>query len=296
MSPGFDSYDEMHALHGVDDVAEQLLNGRLPAQGAPATHSGMAALFEALRSPATAAELSAQTSIVAAMVAEVQTTAPSLTGPVTQRRRRVLSKILTAKVAAAATVAAFGLGTAAAAATGSLPGQTSHANSHASHGLAIASSHTAAGTTNGKGHPSGSAGSSSPSGISPTGPANSQAQFGLCQAFLAAQNTSSSNPSTSPPQYNSTAFKALIRQNGGSVSGTTTYCKGVVKPGKPSTSSDTGTSSGQPPLSSGKPTSTPGANHGNPPVNTPNSGGTSTADSASGGASSAGSGNATTHP
>jgi hypothetical protein len=307
VSPTPDSYDEMHFLPGVDDTAERLLSRRLSAEDAPASYSGMAALFEAVRAPASSSELRAQGSVVAAMLAEVRNSAPA-PGPVIPRRRSVLSKILTAKVAAAAAVAVFGVGTAAAAAAGSLPGQTSNANGHAAAGLMTAASHTAAGANNasngkshGKGHSGSTAGSSSPSSIPTTGPANSHAQFGLCQAFLAAQGSSSTSSSTSnPPQYNSTAFQALIGQHGG-VAATTTYCHGVVTAHSSTDnangdSTDTGkpanrgkpADAGQPPITTGKPASTPASTHSQAPVSTPNSGGTSTANTASGGASSTG--------
>lgn len=336
MTPPFDSYDEMHT-HPVDEAAERLLSGRQSGPDGPGAHSGIDSLFEALRSPATPAELSGRSSIVAAMVAEVRELAPA-SGTTIPRRRRVLSKILTAKAAAAATVAVFGLGTAAAAASGSLPGQaTSHANSHAHHGLATAASH--AGKNHGQAShndhtagPAGTTGTSSSSTIPPTGPANTHAQYGLCQAFLSFQNTPtsspsslpSSSPSTSvPPQYRSTAFSALLGEHKGA-SGTTTYCQDLVKAsssGADSTDTNGSGDSGKPadagkpsgvghgPVSPGKPSTTPGS--GKAPVSTPNSGGTHTADTASGGASSsgtstantasggaslAGSGNAGTHP
>lgn len=290
MNPSVDRYDEMYFRPGPDDSTERLIEGRLSPADAPPSYSGVAELFAAMRAPADSTELAAQTSVVAAMIAEARISSPSAQPP---RRRSVLSKVLTAKAAAVATIAAFGIGTAAAAATGALPGQTSHANSHADAGLAIAASHTAAGTngkSNGKGHNS-PTGSNSNSAIPATGPANSHAQFGLCTAFLAAQKSTNSTTS-SPPQYNSTAFKALIAQNGG-VAGTTTYCTGVVKSHPSESGSNDSTNSGKP-SGSGKPANNPGSSHSQAPVSTPNSGGTSTADDASGGASSTGTSTANT--
>jgi hypothetical protein len=150
MTAGFDSYDDMHFLPSGDDIAERLMTGRLSPGDAPASYAGLAGVFEALRSPASSGELGAQATVVAAMTAEVRNHVPA-SGQINPRRHPVLTKLLTAKVASAATVAVFGLGTAAAAATGSLPGQTSHANSHASTGLAVAASHTMAGTGTGTG-------------------------------------------------------------------------------------------------------------------------------------------------
>lgn len=316
MSPSADSYDDMHFLPGGDDAAERLLTTHLAPADAPASYHGVNTLFEALRAPGSSAELANQNQVVAAMATEVLKTTQPL-GAATRRRRPVLSKILTAKVAAAATIAAFGVGTAAAAVNGALPGQTSNANSHAQSGLTVAASHTAAGTSSNSstGDTTGSASgsvtnsvtnsgsvtnSSSSSSIPATGPANIHAQFGLCQAFLAGQNSSSTSSSTSnPPQYSSTAFQALIAQNG-SVSATTTYCHGVVTAHSTGTAQANSTSTGKPAnvgrsaSSPGRPTSTPASTHGNAPVSTPNHGGTNTAGTASGGASSSGSSTANT--
>src|SRR5579871_6292882 len=99
---------------GDGDVVDGLLSGSLPAADAPDAYRSVASLFEAATAATEPQELLRRGSVVAASVAEVLQTNPAHT--VTPSRRRMLSKILTAKVAAAATAAAFGLGTAAAAA------------------------------------------------------------------------------------------------------------------------------------------------------------------------------------
>jgi hypothetical protein len=295
MSLDPDIYDEMHRLPFSDETADRLLAGRLSPEDAPPAGRDLAVLFASATSAPTPDELLHRDHVVAAGVAAVLSSAP-LPEPTPPRRRSMLSKILTAKVAAAATIAAFGLGTAAAAAVGSLPGQN-HANSHAATGLAIAAS-----------HPSTAGDTATPAGgsLPPTGPANVHAQWGLCTGFLAAQKSTTSSTSE-PPQYSSTAFKALIAEHGG-IAATTTYCKSLAHPGsnKPDTSTNADTPEGSgkpanpgnsagkgnsqsantPPTSTGKPSST-----GRPATH-----GTSTASVASNGASGAGSANATPHP
>lgn len=319
---GSDNYDEMHRFLPGDDICERLLSGRLSPLDAPDPLRGVAALFEAAAGPAAPQELARKGQVVAAAMAEVLSSHPQLqTRP--SRRKAMLSKVLTAKFAAAATVAAFGLGTAAAAATGALPGQTSHANSHAASGLATAAAAAGSSANHGSSNHATSSGGTTSAKIPSTGPANSQAQYGLCTAFLQATRTQAgNNGASSPPpspQYNSTAFKALIAENNG-VSGTTTYCRGVVAThastsgnaaaGQPS---DTGkpANTGRPantgqPADTGKPATTgrpagagqssdagahpsaTGTTHGQAPISPPSSGGTGTADTASGGASDAG--------
>jgi hypothetical protein len=93
------------------------------------------------------------------------------------------ARLLSAKVAAVATVAVLGAGTAAAAMTGGLPVQAiSHAPSHAKPGLAMATSRLAAGSrTHDTGAPRAS--TSVATGAAGTGPlggtANGNAAFGL---------------------------------------------------------------------------------------------------------------------
>jgi hypothetical protein len=124
----------------------------------------------------------------------------------------------------------------------------------------------------------------------------------------------STTSSTMPPQVASTAFQALISQHGG-VAATTAYCKGVAHPGKPPSTaspSASGTafgkenkSDGVKPSTAGKPAnagrpagagkpSGAGSSAGHAPVPSPNSGGSGTADTASGGASLAGTATANT--
>ena len=266
-----DSYGEMHRLPFrdtgfSDDTADRLLSGRLPSLDAPEPYRGLASLFEAATGAPTHCETAQKATVVAAAMAAIETTAPVHSAAVTpiSGRRSMLSKMLTAKAAAAATVAALGLGTAAAAATGALPIGT--ANSHANSGLAIATS-SSSGTNNGSsGHAKNSAANS-------TGAAdNPHAQFGLCTAFLA-HHPASVSPASSVPSDKSTTFSALISNHGG-LAGTTAYCQTVVSTttttagsGDSTDHNGTGNNSGDhgKPANAGKPGSTP-------PVSTPGKG------------------------
>ena len=265
----------MHRFPFGDDVADRLLSGTLPAASTPEGYSSVAALFEAATGPATSGELAHGAAFAAMAASAVLETIPE-----PPRSRNVLKKVMTVKAAAIAATLAFGMGAAAAAATGSLPGQ-SHASSNAV-GLAIATSHRST-TTSSSTAAGAKQTNTSGSSIPATGPANQHAQFGLCTAFLNGQKphgttTTSTAPTTTslPPQYSSTAFKALIAQNGG-VAATTTYCKGVVanhqastgsgasdqgKPANPGNSTSHNTSGGKP-ADTGKPAGT-----GKPATNT----------------------------
>ncbi|HWE55786.1 MAG TPA: hypothetical protein VG435_09745 [Acidimicrobiales bacterium] len=297
-----DSHDEMQRRFPDYEADERLLSGRIRTPDSTESLRGVAHLFEAAKGPATDDELVSMSVLVPAMAAEVLSSPAPLPSPV-PRRRAMLSKILTAKVAAAAAVAVFGIGTAAAAATGTLPTQTSHASGHAAAGLATAAAHRAHAASSRATTSSVTAGSPTSSTLPATGPANRHAQFGLCTAFLAVgrpsstgADTSTSSTPQSPPPYNSTAFRALIAQNGG-VAGTTTYCQGVVANHSTTSTTEPGDTvrpdhSGKPaktgkPEDTGKPSGT-GTSRGEPPVSIPANSGTGPADTTSRGNSASG--------
>lgn len=249
MSYERDYEDDMPRYPLDDATADRLLAGRLAPDDAPAGYGHLASLIASATGPATPAELAGGEMMarVAAAAVGAGVSAPSPSS----RGKSMISKLVTAKFAAAATVAAFGLGTAAAAATGSLPGQQPP-----HHGAVIADEvepTTTSSSTTSTTAPSGttttepsspdvspSGGSATGSADTPslpmTGPANANAQFGLCTAFLAHHPTATaSGPGESdqaPP------FQALIDQNGG-MSGTYTYCQGVVTSRSTSTTSTT---------------------------------------------------------
>lgn len=259
-------------------TADRLLSGTMLPEDAPPQLAGVAGLLHTAAGPASASELAHEAAVVG-MASAAVSCCPARQG-VTSRRKTVLSKLLTAKVAALATIAAFGLGTAAAAAAGSLPGQTSHASKHAAKGLATAQAHVSSSTSHSTSH---STSATNPSktttgSIPSTGPANVHAQFGLCTAFLA---SNTSTQTSTPPQDSSTAFAALIKEHGGTPASTVSYCKSIAHPGSGSSSdepsgtgkpSNTGKPSGAgKPSNTGKPSGAGSAGHA--PVSTPSSGG-----------------------
>ena len=271
-----DSYGEMHRkpfrdTPFSDETADRLLSGRLPASDAPDTCRGVASLFEAATGAPTHGETAQKAIVIAAAMAAMEVGAPVHSAAITpiSRRRSMLSKLLTAKAAAAATVAALGLGTAAAAATGALPIGTT--NSHANAGLAIATS-SSSGTNNG------SSGQAKNSGANSTGAAdNPHAQFGLCTAFLA-HHPASASPASSVPSDQSKTFSALISNHGG-LAGTAAYCQTVVS------TTTTTAGSGDSTDHNGNGNGNNSGGHGKPagagkPVSTPNSGGTGSGNSA----------------
>ena len=289
MTSDCDSHPEMHRVPFRDpslseDLAEHLLSGRAAADDVPNAYRGLAALFETATAAPTAEEMAHKSTVVAAAVAAVggAATVHSLAPDQLSRRRSMISKMLTAKAAAAATIAALGLGTAAAAMAGALPTQ---ANSHATVNLTTSGSATTAGST------TADTNQGQGSGHTPDAVTNTHAQFGLCTAFLA-HHPSGTTPS-SVPSDSSKVFSALITLKGG-LAGTVTYCQGVVathstSPDSTDKPDSTGTNQG-----AGKP-SDAGSSNSKAPVSTPNSGGTGTAGTASHGASSSGSGNAGGH-
>jgi hypothetical protein len=189
---------------------------------------------------------------------------------------------MTAKAVAVAAAAVLGAGTAAAAVTGNLPGQ-SHAAAH----LTVSGSSSTSSHHGSNNAPGGTTSGSIPS----TGPANSHALFGLCTGFLAGQQNTTST--STPPQDSSTAFKDLIAETGGSVAATTSFCQSYVQehhPGKPSNTgkpSDTGKPSG-----AGKPAN-PGSSSSHSSSTSSHPSGTGASTHISGNASTTGVGSAT---
>src|SRR4051794_39745067 len=202
-------------------------------------------------------------------------------------------QLLSAKVGVAALVAVLAGGTAAAAATGSLPDPAqrvvSSALSHVDVSVPAPNEHANAQAL---AHAKGATGKTKPGhaggkGPDPTGPA----KFGLCTAWSAGPSTT--NPHSG--KADSVAFSNLQQAAADAGSSVADFCKDAVHPHGPDTTTTTGTS-----------TDTSTGKHA-PPVSTPNAGGTDTAHAASNGASdhsnghaspnaSAGSANADDHP
>jgi len=100
-----------------DHTADRLLAGAVAPADAPPGFETVAALASAAQQPASAADLANEAPVVALVAAAVQSAPTAL---LTTPRKNVLSKVLTAKVAAIAAVTFIGAG-AAAAATNTLP-------------------------------------------------------------------------------------------------------------------------------------------------------------------------------
>jgi hypothetical protein len=300
-----DSNDEMRATDIDEWTAERLLSGALGPEDAPSGYAGLAALLHnAAHGPVGHDELEGEAAVVPAAAATVMSTVELLPSPAT-RRSSMIHPRLSKKMAAAATVAAFlGAGTAAAAFTGTLPTQaTTNASPHADNGLSTAQSHLSAHDS-----ASSSAGSDSPStrGKGPVnGMKHGNATFGLCTAF----NSIYTSDPTNPALTHSRAFQALMSQN--SLTGaaaTESFCTAYIAANPHGTSGSDESSSGKStnkPSNAGPPSSTapPGSEEpaaggaggsSNAPVPTPNTGGTGTANTASGGSSSSGTGTAGT--
>lgn len=233
----------------VDErTIDRLISGEMAPDDAPPGYARLASLVGAAQGPGSPGELAGEGAVAVMAAAVVSNTlvpaAAHLQAAATRsKRNKMLSKVLTAKAATAATVALFGLGTAAAAATGALPVQGSNAPSQGTTAsLSISTSPTSGtqsgttGTTDQSSVTSGATGTAGgTSGINApmTGPANQHALFGLCTAFLAGSGGATGGKDSS------TAFVALIKEAGGSVGSTTTACTTYLQ----NASSSAGTSS-----------------------------------------------------
>jgi hypothetical protein len=224
-----DYYEKMRALPLDDMTADRLLSGAMSPADAPPEYSGLADLIQKLRAsrpPVASSPPAAEQTLVAAMSAAVLSS-PVAAGP---RRTARWSRLVTAKVVAAATVGLFGIGTAAAAATGSLPGQ----RPRPANGSVGTSSHPPPPSPALKSPlPSRPAGGSPATTTPATAhPATIPAQIGVCTAFLAATAGASSTHVSFPfPQGPGAAFQALMSRHGGK-SATIAYCQSVVRPGQ----------------------------------------------------------------
>ncbi|MCL5077523.1 MAG: hypothetical protein M1288_05380 [Actinobacteria bacterium] len=185
---------------------ELLLKGKLdPSQlSGPAKH--IAELINAAKSPATEAELANQASMVSSFKAAM--VQGSITNLEPERKRRMLSKLLAAKIAGAALAATALSGTAVAAFNGDLPSsvQSSLSGSLSKVGISIPSSTTSGSSSSSditlpKASVSGSAtaAAGSKNGLTngvDQGLANGNSLFGLCTAYLSSTGASSSSTST----------------------------------------------------------------------------------------------------
>jgi hypothetical protein len=119
VSPFGDWYRQTPQVPLDDSTADRILAGKVCPDDAPPGYAGLASLAEDLTMSAMATELVAENAVVEAMRGAAAPHNPKIAN----RRKAVLAKRLTAKIAAIALVGTFGLGWAAAAAAGALPGQ-----------------------------------------------------------------------------------------------------------------------------------------------------------------------------
>ena len=306
------------ARHSIDErSADRLLSGAVDPDDAPPGYEQVARLVRVSQSPAGSAELAREQAIASSAAAAVLGAGQALISPGQPHRRRnkVISKLGAARAAAITVAAVLGAGAAAAAATGNLPSQGS---SHPNDNLTVSGAGTT-GSNSGTGGNGSNQGNPNPNQANPlklptTGPANFHAVIGLCRAFLAHNpTTGTSGGATTPPEDNSTAFQALIKDatgmsTGGSLSATATWCTNYLKnysPGQSGSAPNHNSSSNNANNNPGKPTSPGnsgshqgGGSGGNGTSNSVHGDGltqSSTGNGAGGGAGSAGSGGAGRH-
>ncbi|GAC1532650.1 MAG: hypothetical protein NVS3B12_10800 [Acidimicrobiales bacterium] len=282
-APADDVGGEMRRNPLDDRTADRLLSGAVTSEDVPSGYAGVAILFQQARTGSAGGELARGAATVAAMSSVV------LAHPVhvqTPRGKTMLTKILTAKVAAAAAVGLLSA-TGAAAATNSLPtgAQSTVSDALSNVGISVPSPNAAS-----AGHADKSGNTSKAS----TGTPNDHADYGLCTAANASGGQANTNAAVPP---SSPATTCPPRPGKPADPGSQSTANKPADPGSQSTANKpASTPSGQPSTSPGtKPTLTPAS--GTAPVATPNNGAGApqSGGSTSGGPSSS-SGNAPSHP
>ncbi len=240
MEPADDVTGEMRVLPLDAATADALLEGRIGPDDAPPGYREVASAVRSARSGASVAELAGEEQVVAAMV--VAAAGSLRTSPLSPMRRRpMIAKLMSAKVAAVATGFVLVGGGVAAAATGSLPSGVQHsvADAAAHVGVSIpgkgsgAHQATTSGTTGSTNATTGSANAVGPKSGGPE-------TYGLCTAYAASHRSSTSTSgstaasqttTTSGSTNTSVAFANLLKAATGKGESVSAYCSGVV-PGK----------------------------------------------------------------
>lgn len=192
-----------------EEQIEQLLQGRLNPEQAPGPVAEIAKLIQAAKAPGTVAELSQEQSVLASF--ESVLGQGSVTQIEPERKRRMIAKILTAKVAGVALAATALTGTAVAAYNGDLPSpiQTSISASLSHVGVSVPNP-TLSDTSSSKlstqadlskgtslhGNSSENAALGSNNGLTngkDLGLSSGASAYGLCTAYLQSQSNSSSS-------------------------------------------------------------------------------------------------------
>ncbi len=265
MSRNSDLYSEMRKFLLDDHTAERMLSGQVHPEDAPPGFSRAAHVLQAMRGPASSTELARGPSTVAQAATALRTSVPSLSykGPMAQltRRSTMLTKLLTAKVAAIA-VATVVSATAAAAATGSLPTAAQNAMSGAlSHiGISVprgsqsqAPGNTSQATSKHGAHgtaPSTTAHSAGAKGPLVTG----AAKYGLCTAYAARSSNPSSTKGTNAVAFSN--LEAAAKAAGESVN---KFCANATPPSSGPPANNPGQS--HVPSNPGPPANNPGQSH-----------------------------------
>jgi hypothetical protein len=224
-----------------DDTAERLLTGRLAPADAPPGYGQVAAVLAAVSAPPDTEELAGQTAARALFAAATRSRPVDIR--LSPRRTQVITKLLTAK-AAAAVLGVLMTGGVAAAATGNLPAPAQQAAHALLGGAGVPAPAAATATT--QAHAVG------PDAAGP-------AARGLCRAWSAGQGGQHGNKLDAP------AFAALAKAAGGSDQ-VAAYCAKVTA----STPGGSGQGQGSPPSSlPANPATGSGQGAGSPPSSLP---------------------------
>jgi hypothetical protein len=272
MNPADDEATEMLRLPFDSSTAERFLAGGVAPEDAPPGLRDVAMLVQAAKPPASAGGGAVEDQMVAAFAGAVRTPVGT-SGNVYEGKKRMLTKLLSAKAAAIAGIAAVAVlgGGAAAAAAGSLPAPVQSAvSSGLTHvGISVphpnrhASPHAGLGAGNAKGQ--GSAPGNS-------GPASTADAYGQCTAWAAATKDTGSSGASSNAQDTFPKLTADAAAKGETIA---QFCATVSRPSKvPATSGSSDSSSGTGPPSSvrvGPPSSVPVGPPSSVPVGPPSS-------------------------
>ncbi|HEX8858408.1 MAG TPA: hypothetical protein VGC06_04810 [Actinomycetes bacterium] len=197
-----------------EGTAERLLAGQLHPADAPPDYRRAAMVLAAAAAPPSPDELAGERQAVAAFTA-VARSIPHRAAP---RRQPVLTRFVSFKLAAAATIAALSLAGVAGAATGTLPDPAQRVAHQMLGGAGVPGPDDHAAQTAGDK-------SSTTSGHHPTGPdATGAAKAGLCRAWAAGQGGENGK------KFDATAFQALAEAAGGA-GRIAEYCADVISSG-----------------------------------------------------------------
>lgn len=231
MNPADDEATEMHRLPFDSSTADRFLAGGVVPEDAPPGLKDLAMLVQAAKPPASTGGGAVEDQMVAAFPAAAGVRTPvGASGNVDEGKKRMLTKLLSAKAAAVAGIAAVAVlgGGAAAAAAGSLPAPVQirgvsglthigisvpHPNSHASPHASLG-----AGKAKGQGSAPGNSGSDSTADA-----------YGQCTAWAAATKGTSTSGASSNAQDTIPKLTADAATKGETIA---QFCASVSRPSK----------------------------------------------------------------